>query len=313
MFILFEGPEKAGKSTIIAMFQKMLKSRGFTSTVRKWGQIDPDDSVYSPYLLLDCNRDQDSVVLWDRGWISEYVYATLLHRPRRLKDNPWLAEWLHGRIAQTHGLVVVLLGSSAKHNQDLRDNTDLPVNPWSERALFSDYANRFGLMCFKNEHTEEAAWEVCKTVFKAFMEKRAQDYGFEYRLDAYAGKLGANVVFMQDRKSDKYGKITDSWLPFNTTYAMKFAREFLGDDAFKCGWGYTRSIRPEKLRYSELVVCCDKPTTEWVRFYARADMSLLPLNTISIPPLHQYYRGAKHTSTHAFAAGYAQMIKTYLP
>src|SRR3989304_2111146 len=102
--IVFDGPEKAGKSTIIEALRQYAKSTKFFDRVyvRHWGPVSPDDRVYAHELSQDSTCFNE-LVIWDRCWPSEYVYGNLLGRSRRGTGDPWLLEWLHGRAVQSNG------------------------------------------------------------------------------------------------------------------------------------------------------------------------------------------------------------------
>ena len=102
---VFDGPEKAGKSTLIDAFVKQAYPSG-KFTLHRWGPVAPDDRVYAPVLRDDLVVKR-SPAIWDRSWVSEHVYASLLGRDRRLRGDPWLGEWLHGRAVYTDGIGII--------------------------------------------------------------------------------------------------------------------------------------------------------------------------------------------------------------
>jgi len=53
MILIIDGPEKAGKSTIIAHLRELSQEIGLKVEVRAWGPVYPDDRIYTPKLQQD--------------------------------------------------------------------------------------------------------------------------------------------------------------------------------------------------------------------------------------------------------------------
>lgn len=253
MIIILDGPEKAGKSTTIAAIQQELQNRGRSSIVRHWGKVEPDDRVYTPFLMDDATRGpDDAVIIWDRSWASEHVYGKLLGRDRRLSTNPWLGEWLHGRATRAK---FILLTDPIKLIER-RNETDLPVNPTDEYAAYHDYGKRYG-------------WDVIRASADpktdAILIVNASLFQESYVVPQpplYVGPLYPNVVFVGEKRSEG-SSFPGSWLPFSSRLTMKYG-EIFGDEALLAGWTNVGDVSRHFLQYPRIVISCGQAATEWV-------------------------------------------------
>jgi hypothetical protein len=169
MFIVFDGPEKSGKTTLINEVYRALHKVEVNCIIKKWGPVFPDDRVY----LEEATQDaaSDLIVLWDRCWASEHVYATLLHRiGRRLRHFPEVGEFEYGRLATLKYMVLPAMVEMSAH---LRDGTDLAVNLIEEYKLFKDYARKFAWYYVFNDFTTTGLESNVKYVLNRILyEKR---------------------------------------------------------------------------------------------------------------------------------------------
>ena len=165
--ILVEGPEKAGKSTLVRALLKRIPN----AKVRKFtGPIQGDE--YSEALLEDTLPSLFPLItIWDRGWVSEWVYSGLLRRPSKLTGDraQFFDEWLIG----AGGVGVVLLGPDIKTLTKNRDETDLEVDPEAERLYFSEYASALpGWLVYDNEHSESYVGHMAALILKMLEVKK---------------------------------------------------------------------------------------------------------------------------------------------
>jgi len=283
--ILIDGPEKAGKSTLIAALRMSLGAR-----VRAWGQVSPDDRVYTEPLGTDITSPK--VHIWDRGWISEAVYGSLLNRPRRLSKDWWLAEWLHGRALHTDGLAVVLLGPSDSTLKSLRKEDDLKVEVAAERETFRQYATRFGIGYYENEHNRETVDAMVRYIEVALQNRLAERRETGLHAPHYAGPLNARVVFVgQDRNESS--KFPGAWLPFSTRLTQLVGRQ-LGDAALRCGWTNAQAVPPQCLN-GKIVVACGELAHRWAATHAEPEA----LYVVKHPAWMYRYRNESTDLAHA--------------
>lgn len=135
--LVLDGPEKAGKSTLIRWMQEVEPS----ITVRKWyqpsGYEEYEDALQEDIIL--------PYVVWDRAWPSDAVYSSLMPQAtRRFVADPEAAEAILGTTLRAHGFGVILAGPGASELRARRTSDDLPVDPALEQRAYLDYALKFG-------------------------------------------------------------------------------------------------------------------------------------------------------------------------
>jgi len=275
--VYVDGPEKAGKTTLVNALADRLQAR-----VRHWGPVSPDDRVYAPVLREDV--EGEGVVIWDRGWVAEHVYAALLGRTdRRIGTDPWLGEWLHGRVLRTVGVGLIVLGRSAELLRERRDVTDLPVDPGEERAAFLDYARRFRYRTVLDTvtHFDSILSDTVDQVF--WVQRRVQSIP-----PVYCGPVDAKVMVVGERRAGKTPKtIPGGWLPFTSEWTTQFGRLF-GDAAVtSVGWTNAADCPPQSLRSTETLVTCGEAARRWAEHYVNHP------NIVAVPHPSWLYRWGK--------------------
>lgn len=234
MLVVFDGPEKAGKSTIISKAKQLFAG----TEVRPWGPVESEQDYWPP-LLADASKA--NFCIWDRGWASEHVYAKLLGRDRLLGQDPWFGEWKFGRIADATGVKIMIIPADYADAAKRRDDTDLPVDAYLECQAFKDYGVRFGYHVLYNEYTERSDDENIEKIYRLMIHRRLAgplQYPF------WLGPRDAKVIFMTGTPRDI--------LPFNGPIAEQIGRA-LGDDALKCAWVSTGQPK-ELLEYRTVVL-----------------------------------------------------------
>lgn len=139
MLLVVDGPEKAGKSTLIRRIEQRSKTWGWTHTavVHLRYPLDPKILVKA----FDLATRDDLLVVLDRSWASDVVYGRLVrgHKPPTVPE--WWYAWAADLPAMTLGARVVVLPPCRLAT--LEDD-DHPV-PWeTERDAFLGYATKWG-------------------------------------------------------------------------------------------------------------------------------------------------------------------------
>ncbi len=148
MFIVPDGPEKAGKTTFAQALVSRAEAQGKTAKYRHWSGDDPVTREARDEVLDDL--DEYDVVVWDRSWASGYVYARL-----GFEQSPDALQFDgEAVLSDAVPLCRMLLGPVQEILQALRDETDLPVSAYIERAAFMQYAIDFGWQFVINAHAE---------------------------------------------------------------------------------------------------------------------------------------------------------------
>lgn len=259
--IMIDGPEKAGKTTLISELVDQLHINVGAAAERvHWGPVFPDDRAYSK-TLCEHSQDLSKVWVWDRGWPSEYVYGTLLHRDRRGSNDPWLLEWLHGRAVQVNGVRAMVLGPDPKTHMNIRDETDLPVNPTDERDMYKAYAKVFGWTIIDNIFGQWSVSQSINTILAELFSKEIYR-SEQWSPPKFAGPPDAKVVVIGEKLSGR--PVIGGWLPFTSYFTTLLGRDF-GDDAFKVLWTNIADCDPRLLRDKEVIIACGRIASDWCR------------------------------------------------
>lgn len=241
MIIVFDGPNKSGKSLLISNVINALEEIGYKVQSRHWGPLKVDDREYTQSLIED-NTTED-IVIWDRSWACEHVYGKMLNRKRRLVDHPWLGEFIHTRGVKLNGMCFVVLPALAGLNIDLLDKSDAQFsdNPYWERSLFSDYADRFKWHKLYNAFTEGSMHSMVDTVVHA-----VQNYkNMKHKADA--------TFVIQDEVEFLPG----GWLAGSSPEMIKFASN-LSFGSLISDWIYYDDVENHDFSSCRLVVTTSK-------------------------------------------------------
>jgi hypothetical protein len=168
MIIIIEGPEKAGKSTFIARLKEHLESAGLTVMIRKWGKPEIDDREYVEPLAEDvANQNPKEIIIWDRGWVSEYVYSSFYGRPSSLRHNSMRAEEIYtSQVDINGGLKFIMLPGDIDELKIRRNSTDLDIPVDIEYEMFLGYAITYYWPLLINQYTEASMLEnMAKVIF----------------------------------------------------------------------------------------------------------------------------------------------------
>lgn len=237
MIISIEGPEKAGKTTLVE--RTLANFEPDKSQLIKCSGRDAQNGLgYLPEFLS--GLDSDSIQVWDRAWIGEAIYGELLQDGRAFADDPFMGEWIYGRALAGRGGKFILLPEDPKRLRSLRDKTDLPVSPIAEYSLFRDYAEEWGYEILWNDYTETGlAANSLKT--------RRSPFVGVHKVDSrlYIGSHNPIYTFV--------GESSQQWdfshRPFMNQWAAEYFRAF-GDSAI-LDFGYASLKGCQELQDAE--------------------------------------------------------------
>ena len=243
MELIVEGPEKAGKTTLVNMVLKGFKPThcGIVkiSGPEKYELSEIHNGFGYLYRFVE-SLDSHDIIAWDRGWVSENVYGNLLSENRTLGNDPFKAEWFYGRALEGRGGKYVLLPRDPSKLAELRDETDLPVNPIDEYLAFQRYANHWGYEILYNDFTT--------TALKANMLKaRSSPFVGVHNSHSsqYIGSRNPIMTFVGDSEPEfDFAK-----KPFYCSNSMEYFRPF-GRNATR-HFGYCTIEAYEDLRVKE--------------------------------------------------------------
>ena len=276
--IVLDGPEKAGKSTVSAILAEEYGAR-----VRHFGAEPAAGEFYDLTFCRALAEDHSDpgLVVYDRSWASEVVYGSHYHRQRRLPRDPWLGEWLYGRVASTLGLRVVLLGPSAPELQALRtpDDHDLPAG--LERVLFAGYATRWGWETRELPHDSAS-----QRMYAGYLNNAAYRRAEASPLPPlhYVGPPRPQVLVVGESKN-AWGQFPGGLAPFTSWYTTRFGRLF-GREAMDFGWTNADALTDEALSQigDPLVLACGAQARE--RLAPWSDT----LEVVTVPHPAWFYR-----------------------
>jgi hypothetical protein len=256
MLIVIDGPEKVGKTTFIkGHLLPYLHSNPFVGKVHyvKQNQWHPDDSVVSE--MEREHTESTDLYVWDRGWASEYVYATGLNRQRRANDGAFMMAWLHGRCTPFQ---YILLPPQVEILFDRRDDTDLPIDPRLETKLFHRYAVMADLKCFYLGNTASMLSAVDHIL---------DDLSKRYRPKIY-GNCNSNVLVLDCLSR---GKRVDRWMPASSIDGYELFRAV---GASTLNWAYAFVKDRPMLNGYKHVVTIGKEAEYWAKQYCTPAVAL---------------------------------------
>lgn len=152
MIILLDGPEKAGKTTLRTRFvEEAEKYKWHVIQAHMKRPTPVDHNAYLPLLLLGCRTD--SLVIFDRSWVSEVVYNQLL---KRTETDLTIAQvnTFH-YIVDTAGISFILT-DDPENLESLRSADDLSVSVPFEVAAYNRYARGHFIGIITKEMTSQA-------------------------------------------------------------------------------------------------------------------------------------------------------------
>jgi hypothetical protein len=254
MIVVFDGPEKAGKTTLIYSVAAYLQGFNQDVKITKWGPLATDDREYTP-VIREQLAARHVVHLWDRSWASEHVYGNLLGRDRRLANDPWLGEWLHRRALIGNGMAYMVLPALAGQNIGLRDSSDLDVDVYSERAVFHNYATQFRWGVVYNNYDEDSlrrhALEIGSRILRSF--PRVDD-------------PRASVLFVGENLRD-VPEFPGRLLPFSgSKLQIDFARR-IGEPAILARWNDVEHVEDIEVEGASKIYFLGKKVAEAFKGY----------------------------------------------
>lgn len=209
--VTFDGPEKAGKSTIIKMLWD--KARHMFPNVHVVKYTTPAPNGDWSYYAEEHKKhytdwiSKGHLVIYDRSWMSELVYGKLMTQ-RPINVDEQMNGFLLNRSTVTIGKGIVLLGPNAKRLASLRDRTDLPVDPALERKTFKLQADYFGWEYYQNEHNQVYSDNLVNHILLDLATDRKGAYRMAYH--NYVGNFHERqlIVFDKNMLTD-FGLIRD--------------------------------------------------------------------------------------------------------
>jgi|GEM_PF-5052873 len=252
MIIVVEGPEKAGKTTFINALEQRLVGEGYQVERRKLNADDEDDRRYTPMLQEDV-RKLDKVVIWDRGWVSEYVYATLLKRPRRAAYNPWLMEWIHSRAVRPNGALFTIMPKNLDELYKRRDSTDLPVDPWLEALLFIQHSVRYNWQILEHSYTDSSLRKIVDMTMETIRE--VPRVSPEYLPPNYAGPVSTpeNRGILIVAHPSEEAAYPGAWLPGSDEIWAKLV-VFLDPYASLAAWTTLENLTKQMVNSADVII-----------------------------------------------------------
>jgi hypothetical protein len=253
-----DGPEKAGKNTLIqAILDRLNSNRPGFAVWRHWNRPVPRHMAHMTALLDDMQQvrsqeaesGQPGLLIWNRSHLSEAVYGSLLGRKSDI--DMLQAELWYGRILQTLGPRIVLLGPDEATLATRRDQTDLPVDPAHERAAFLKLGATYGYQTFSNPADPRWIDEMAEYTANRLLHWRQFDPA------VYLGPSEPEAVFVTS-KEHKF--------PFATKGGINLLAEKVGANFWKYGYATVHADRGF-LRVAPKLIYTDKGGSTFCKYY----------------------------------------------
>ena len=220
MNIIVEGPEKAGKTTLIDLVLKGFKPEQSKKIHIHQPERDEPGGIGDGFGYLyrfSSNLDSPKITVWDRGWLSENVYGNLLDDDRHLAKDPFKTEWFYGRAMEGRGGKFVLLPSNVEQLEQRRDATDYPVNPGAEYSAFKRYGDYWGYNILHN------AYDSKSLIDNMLQVRRSAYVGIhKSKSSQYIGSRTPSLTFVGDT-TPEFGFAPK---PFYCQNSMEYFRPF---------------------------------------------------------------------------------------
>ena len=269
--IIIEGPEKAGKSTLV---EEILT--GFEPELSRRIHCVGRDSSNGFGYLHDFFRGLDSaeIQVWDRAWIGEFVYGKLLGDARLFAHDPFAAEWFYGRVMNGRGGKFVLIPEDIRELAKRRDESDLDVDPIQEAKYFKLYAMKWGYEFLFNDY--DAASLMTNAV-------RARKSAFvnvhSVRSTNYVGALRPTVTFV----GDTFQEFPFVHRPFYNRVAAEYFRPLtsrisLSQMGFANPEGFGELVEPDRILARKVITVGPKAAFMYPDYpnarYVKGDASI---------------------------------------
>jgi hypothetical protein len=173
-------------------------------------------------MIHDTELPKEIITIWNRCWASEHIYAKLLGRDRRLRDDPLMGELLHRRGLFGQGMAFMLAPAVAADAAARRDATDLDVDPEVERKEFIQYAMNYKWFGMLNHYTDESLDKNAKTVVM-WVTKNVNTKVYTQRFMTIPTCARTALIVGNQSIDDP---IPGGWLPFSSARFLKFMSIF---------------------------------------------------------------------------------------
>ena len=167
--VIFEGPEAAGKTTLIEALQNHW---GSNIQFRGWGPRESWLEYCQPLFddIKACREDPKLLVIWSRSWLSRAVYNNLLDQGRPVPravitelDNIVVRE--KGLLLLVSSPETVLLNRRLERLSQPNSKPDHPLNPGKElQEFYTQNRSRKWRMISGVKPTEDTVREIISLI-----------------------------------------------------------------------------------------------------------------------------------------------------
>jgi thymidylate kinase len=172
MIVIFEGPDGAGKSTMIKEVQATAEAVGTPTSVWRAGPFPAGSDAWREYVfpLTSLSASQDWLVLIDRWHLGELVYGPLLRGGSRLSLEQ--RAWIEGYL-RTFGAVMIHLTATveelarrmANRGDDLIKAEQLPYLKAAYEQLIGD-GHQPRIMCRTYDTTGQRTQPTAAAIYR---------------------------------------------------------------------------------------------------------------------------------------------------
>ena len=138
MILLFEGPDGAGKSTMIKAVAAEHLAAGYpleSTAIWRAGPFPQDSDPWTEYVLplMSLSASRDWLVLVDRWHVGELVYGPIFRGGSRLSEDQ--RTWIDGFLRSMGGVLVHLTASTEELTRRISERGDDMVGPEHVEAI----------------------------------------------------------------------------------------------------------------------------------------------------------------------------------
>lgn len=268
--LVIDGPRGVGKSALIAQLSRLVP----THKVWAWDVIAAASGTKKLEAIVTdtiAALNENKLVIIENSWATAALAPELLNVQFGASALGFLGEWQFGRLAQYAGLRVMLLAPSNLLGT-FRPPHENMQNERIERAVYANYADRWGWLKLSNEYNHGTLIANMHAIVSRLspLPSRLEKY------PGYCGPQDARYIFVGSDEKEELDVCSRSFLPFSGKLGTRIG-EFFGDKSIRFGWAIAHKVPPARLRKAQVLLTTDQSAERWCWHHVGArDVRTLP-------------------------------------